>query len=218
MKFKSSKSASSTSQQESARPAARSNIWDDIQLLNGEHSTLVDKRAVQMLAPYLPAHAQGWNWHMRYSTKRDGTSSHSMHRAASKYPGPSLCFIRDKANTVFGCFATHTWSLESSQHGAFYGTGECLLFKYSPKFAVYDWTQSSINNHFQSGQLPHDAFIMGAGDGKFGLWVDETLTKGTSVRCPTFDNEPLAATEAFEILDLELWVLDVPQGEARFRD
>ncbi|ROT42729.1 TLD-domain-containing protein [Sodiomyces alkalinus F11] len=49
---------------------------------------------------------------------------------------------------------------------------------------------------------------MGAGDGHYGLWLDDSLYRGRSGRSQTFGNEPLSDEgEKFGILGVELWVL-----------
>lgn len=49
---------------------------------------------------------------------------------------------------------------------------------------------------------------MGAGDGQYGLWLDDSLYRGRSGRSQTFGNEPLSDEgEKFGILGVELWVL-----------
>lgn len=49
-------------------------------------------------------------------------------------------------------------------------------------------------------------------DGHYGLYLDETLYEGSSAHCPTFDNDPLCASEpnqagtaTFECVGLEVW-------------
>src|SRR6266851_6177530 len=49
-------------------------------------------------------------------------------------------------------------------------------------------------------------------DGHYGLYLDETLYEGSSARCPTFNNDPLCAsdpnkggTATFECVGLEVW-------------
>lgn len=46
--------------------------------------------------------------------------------------------------------------------------------------------------------------------GQFGLWLDETLSRGHSETCETFNNPPLAtrAGPEFEINGVELWATD----------
>jgi hypothetical protein len=51
-----------------------------------------------------------------------------------------------------------------------------------------------------------------ARDGHYGLYLDDTLSDGSSARCPTFDNEPLCSAGprqgenvTFECVGLEVW-------------
>ncbi|KAK2003056.1 TLD-domain-containing protein [Colletotrichum falcatum] len=49
---------------------------------------------------------------------------------------------------------------------------------------------------------------VGAGDGHYGLWLDDSLNRGHSGRSQTFGNEPLSDEgEKFGVLGVELWVL-----------
>lgn len=49
-------------------------------------------------------------------------------------------------------------------------------------------------------------------DGHYGLYLDDTLSDGSSARCPTFENEPLCSAGPrqgegvlFECVGLEVW-------------
>ena len=53
-------------------------------------------------------------------------------------------------------------------------------------------------------------------DGRYGLYLDDTLLDGSSARCPTFENEPLCShggakkgggNVAFECVGLEVWAV-----------
>lgn len=49
---------------------------------------------------------------------------------------------------------------------------------------------------------------VGAGDGKFGLWLDDGLEKGVSSTSQTFGNEQLSDQgEKFSVLGVEVWVI-----------
>ncbi|KAK0713834.1 hypothetical protein B0T26DRAFT_678117 [Lasiosphaeria miniovina] len=49
---------------------------------------------------------------------------------------------------------------------------------------------------------------VGAGDGKYGLWLDGSLERGRSSMCPTFGNERLSDEgEKFGVLGVEMWVI-----------
>ncbi|KAK4194101.1 putative oxidation resistance protein 1 [Triangularia verruculosa] len=65
---------------------------------------------------------------------------------------------------------------------------------------------SGVNEYYMlCGQ---QFFSVGAGDGRFGLWLDSGLEKGVSSTCQTFGNEPLSDEgEKFGVLGVELWVI-----------
>ena len=49
---------------------------------------------------------------------------------------------------------------------------------------------------------------LGAGDGHYGLWMNENLSRGHSDPCPTFDNERLSDQGGkFGIIGLEVWAI-----------
>ncbi|KAL8289849.1 hypothetical protein RB597_001468 [Gaeumannomyces tritici] len=49
---------------------------------------------------------------------------------------------------------------------------------------------------------------VGGGDGKYGLWLDDSLEKGVSGRSLTFGNEPLSDQgDKFGVLGVELWII-----------
>ena len=56
-----------------------------------------------------------------------------------------------------------------------------------------------------------NTFILLLSDGHYGLYVGASLLEGTTHRCPTFDNEPLAKGEqvgdlvTFDCVGVEVW-------------
>ncbi|KAK4992971.1 oxidation resistance protein 1 [Elasticomyces elasticus] len=52
----------------------------------------------------------------------------------------------------------------------------------------------------------HAFLSLGGGDGRYGLWLDDTLASGVSDACPTFKNEPLSQQGTkFDVLGVEIW-------------
>ncbi|KAK2015375.1 TLD-domain-containing protein [Colletotrichum eremochloae] len=65
---------------------------------------------------------------------------------------------------------------------------------------------SGINDYYINCEA--DFLSVGAGDGHYGLWLDDSLNRGHSGRSQTFGNEPLSDEgEKFGVLGVELWVL-----------
>ena len=65
---------------------------------------------------------------------------------------------------------------------------------------------SGENTHFVRGDVNH--FIVGASDGKFGLWLDSSLCQGRTRACSTYNNPPLVEDEDFTIKTIECWAFD----------
>ena len=57
-------------------------------------------------------------------------------------------------------------------------------------------------------------FRSGGGEGRYGLWLDDSLEKGISERCRTFGNEPLSdgVRGRFEVAGVEVWRIGMGEG------
>ncbi|XP_022126632.2 oxidation resistance protein 1 isoform X14 [Pieris rapae] len=72
---------------------------------------------------------------------------------------------------------------------------------FKTKFKYWGWTGD--NMYFIRGS--NDNISIGAGDGKFGLWLDGDLYLGRTQRCTTYGNEPLSTREDFIVKIMECW-------------
>lgn len=149
------------------------------------------------LCRHLPARAEGYLWTLVFSTSQHGFSLNSMYRKMTNVESPILLVIEDTEGNVFG--AITSCSLRVSD--LFYGTGESLLFRFTPKFQAFNWTGDNL--YFIKGN--NESLAIGAGDGKFGLWLDGDLYQGRTQTCSTYGNEPLAPHEDFVVKTLECW-------------
>ncbi|XP_076638243.1 TLD domain-containing protein mustard isoform X3 [Colletes latitarsis] len=164
--------------------------------LVGTTEILSDEHREQ-LCRHLPARAEGYLWTLVFSTSQHGFSLNSMYRKMAKVESPILLVIEDTEDNVFG--ALTSCALHVSDH--FYGTGESLLFRFTPRFQAFNW--SGDNLYFIKGN--NESLAIGAGDGKFGLWLDGDLYQGRTQSCSTYGNEPLAPREDFVVKTLECW-------------
>ncbi|XP_058802691.1 oxidation resistance protein 1 isoform X4 [Phymastichus coffea] len=164
--------------------------------LVGQTEILSDEHREQ-LCRHLPARAEGYLWTLVFSTSQHGFSLNSMYRKMARVESPILLVIEDTGGNVFG--ALTSCSLRVSDH--FYGTGESLLFRFTPRFQAFNWTGDNL--YFIKGN--NESLAIGAGDGKFGLWLDGDLYQGRTQSCSTYGNEPLAPHEDFVVKTLECW-------------
>ncbi|CAK1548397.1 unnamed protein product [Leptosia nina] len=72
---------------------------------------------------------------------------------------------------------------------------------FKTKFKYWGWTGD--NMYFIRGS--NDNISIGAGDGKFGIWLDGDLYLGRTQRCTTYGNEPLTTREDFIVKIMECW-------------
>ncbi|XP_055923601.1 oxidation resistance protein 1 isoform X3 [Eupeodes corollae] len=151
----------------------------------------------EKLCTHLPARAEGYSWSLVFSTSQHGFSLNSLYRKMQRLESPVLIVIQDTDHNVFG--ALTSCSLHVSDH--FYGTGESLLYKFNPSYKVFHWTGENL--YFIKGNV--DCLSIGAGDGRFGLWLDGDLNQGRSQSCSTYGNEPLSPQEDFVVKTLECW-------------
>lgn len=78
--------------------------------------------------------------------------------------------------------------------------GKSLRFKAFPYSGLNDYIMNSST----------DFFSIGAGGGRYGLWLDRSLETGHSASCDTFGNEGLSEDggEKFYIINAELWAIE----------
>ncbi|XP_039295641.1 nuclear receptor coactivator 7 isoform X3 [Nilaparvata lugens] len=164
--------------------------------LNGVTEILTEDHRKQ-LCRHLPARAEGYVWTLVFSTSQHGFSLNSMYRKMNRIESPILLVIQDTDSNVFGGLTS--CALKVSEH--FYGTGESLLYTFTPEFHVYNWTGD--NMYFIKGN--NESLSIGAGDGKFGLWLDGDLNQGRTEACNTYGNDPLTPSKDFVIKTLECW-------------
>uniref|UniRef100_A0A1B0BMQ6 Oxidation resistance protein 1 n=1 Tax=Glossina palpalis gambiensis TaxID=67801 RepID=A0A1B0BMQ6_9MUSC len=165
--------------------------------LIGTTEILTEEHRSEKLCSHLPARAEGYSWSLVFSTSLHGFSLNSLYRKMQRLESPILIVIEDTDHNVFG--ALTSCSLHVSDH--FYGNGESLLYKFNPSFKVFHWTGENL--YFIKGNV--ESLLVGAGNGRFGLWLDGDLNQGRSQSCSTYGNEPLAPQEDFVIKTLECW-------------
>lgn len=110
--------------------------------------------------------------------------------------------VQDFQGTVFGGYCSEAWRVATS----FYGMGENFLFtfKNGARPTLYKWT----GNDDQFQYASRDAIGLGGGSrGRFGLFIKDSLYKGSSSKTNTFENEVLSTETDFVVALLEVWAL-----------
>lgn len=177
-------------------------------------STLYDKVARAMDRRYQQRSSLGGESWLRGSSAAAqqaalGTESAPAAGTNVSLAGAGLVLaVSDVQGNVFGAFINEP--LKVASH--YYGSGECFLWKtvrrrlpcppseagggddqtgydLHPDKAVEVFHWTGRNDYVV---LSESTFLsVGGGDGRYGLWLNDTLDRGTSARCPAFDNEVL---------------------------
>ncbi|KAI3379430.1 hypothetical protein SNEBB_001235 [Seison nebaliae] len=167
--------------------------------LNGK-SLFLTTQQTAVLNHVLPPRAVGYIWKNIFNTSDHGYSLGSLYRHMPDEMTPILIVIQDTNKDIFGVCASQ--KLEIRHGSSFYGSGESLLFKFTPQFTSYGW--SGTNNFCMISDLNFMAF--GCSEGKYGLMIDNDLNRGTTHSCATYANEPLISNgNDFMIAHLEIW-------------
>jgi len=173
-------------------------------------------------------------WNLVYSLEQDGASLATLYDKCDAYRGRRVGFVlvvKDCEGGIFGAY------LSDVPHPApkYFGTGECFLWRasvlaslppppsedtsklttrvttlpaapHTPSIRFKAFPYSGVNEYYM---LCEQHFLsLGAGDGKYGLWLNDALEKGISSACDTYGNERLSDEgEKFGVLGVEVWVI-----------
>ncbi|KAK0648733.1 TLD-domain-containing protein [Cercophora newfieldiana] len=172
-------------------------------------------------------------WNLVYSLEQDGASLATLYDKCDVYRGKRVGFVlvvKDCEGGIFGAYMSDL----PHPHPKYFGTGECFLWRASvlaslppppsedtskltgrtttlsgagqPSIRFKAFPYSGVNEYYMLCEAHF--FSMGAGDGKYGLWLDDALEKGISSTCQTFGNERLSDEgEKFGVLGVEVWVV-----------
>ncbi|KAK5653536.1 hypothetical protein OQA88_8795 [Cercophora sp. LCS_1] len=175
-------------------------------------------------------------WNLVYSLEQDGASLATLYDKAARYSGKRVGFVLVVKDLEGGTFGAYLSDYPHPRAG-YFGTGECFLWRASvlaglpprpdelmdgdgavprsatilgsegtPGIRFKAFPYSGVNEYYM---LCESHFLsVGAGDGKYGLWLNDGLEKGVSSTCLTFGNERLSDEgEKFGVLGVELWVI-----------
>ncbi|KZP32711.1 TLD-domain-containing protein [Athelia psychrophila] len=175
---------------------------------------ILDTTIVDMIRPHLPALARlPRKYTLLYSLDQHGISLNTLYTRcepqgpSNSHPRGTLVVVKDSGDTIFGVWIGEGLRVSKG----YYGSGESFLWRYvHGKLDVFRWTGK---NEYVAHCEP-EYLSFGGGDGRYGLYLDDTLLEGSSARCPTFANEPLCSpgsmkggNVSFDCVGLEVWAV-----------
>ena len=170
-----------------------------------KNAPIIDQMIQSCLISALPSRFRRSAWTLKYSSKRDGISLHSLYRAVRHSPATVLA-VRDTNGYCFGAFSTEVWSTQNANR--YFGTGESFVFAIEKDgddtVTCFSW--SGKNDYFQIAKSES----LGVGGGSnYALWIDEDFTRGISGSyCETYNSVCLASGEEFDVLNVEIYGID----------
>ncbi|KAI9175870.1 hypothetical protein H9P43_006234 [Blastocladiella emersonii ATCC 22665] len=157
--------------------------------------------------PALPRLADRWN--LVYSMDQHGISLATLYSrfqrvvsSNSVQPRGFVLIIQNSHGKLFGAYLSDPLKYSAS---SFYGTGETFVYDCNSaadgttNVNIHQWT--GMNDFFLFGDPKY--FAVGAGDGKFAIYLDSDLESGKSHAVPTFNNPVLSTDESFTCYELE---------------
>ncbi|CAL6404255.1 unnamed protein product [Bathycoccus prasinos] len=113
-----------------------------------KNAPIIDQMIQSCLISALPSRFRRSAWTLKYSSKRDGISLHSLYRAVRHSPATVLA-VRDTNGYCFGAFSTEVWSTQNANR--YFGTGESFVFAIEKDgddtVTCFSW--SGKNDYFQ---------------------------------------------------------------------
>ncbi|EDV99216.1 MTOR-associated protein MEAK7 [Drosophila grimshawi] len=176
---------------------------------NSNYRPIIELPHVLYINAQLPREMRH-KWRFLFSSKIHGESFSTMLGKLTD-KGPTLFFIEDEDQYIFGGYAPESWSLKPQ----FGGDNTSLLYTLSP--AMRCFTSTGFNDHYQYLNLNQQTMPNGLGMGGqfefWGLWLDCMFGEGQSVEsCTTYgDYVQLSKRKQFKIRNMEVWAVgDLP--------
>ncbi|KAI8813013.1 TLD-domain-containing protein [Cladochytrium replicatum] len=166
---------------------------------------ILTQSVAEFLRAFLPPlQRESSRWQLIYSTNEHGISLATLYGSAERHNTAMMLVAKDENGHIFGAFASH----RLAPAVGFFGNGSCFLFSVNPKTKSVKVYPSTGRNDYQITCDPN-YIAFGAGTGVHGLMIDQSLLKGTSDYCVTYDNECLASSTSFECMGVELFVFQI---------
>jgi hypothetical protein len=211
------------------RPSLR-----DATTVNVANSCILSDAVIARLALAMPK-SYARIWRQLYSTREHGFSLSSLYQQAAGNGATVVAVLTTRGDVVGALLSDGIREPESGQF--YYGTGESFVFKAcsgdcgddagtgssssrregaDDSVQIFPWTGENFLFCYSSPQ----SISIGGGNGAAGLYLEETLLRGSTGPTETFSNSALCPPqdvageltdpeiERFEIAHLEIWGVD----------
>lgn len=172
-------------------------------------STVMTELHWILLWTWIPPRLRLSEVELLFTTADDGYNLHTMYNR-TRDRRHLILVVKTMEDSIFGAFVSGGFEPSSDKNNAFHGDGETLLFTLEPFGKSYQWVHRDSETDSPSSSLFIQSAVseltIGGGSSR-GLWLNDTLTSGTTERCETFANEPLTGTKSinFETITVEVF-------------
>jgi len=158
---------------------------------------------------WLPTRYQLFAPSKLFSTEEDGRSFTRLWSKIDDYY-PTIIVVKTSDGEIFGAYCSTLWSTRRHQSSvSFFGTGETFLFRFqSEKGERFGWVgakKSSVAHSEELFQAATPTTLIVGGGTQEGFSIRQSLESGSSDRCETFDNPPLASKRDFQVQAMEVF-------------
>lgn len=182
----------------------------DDDILEAVRSAILTAEQLRALFRHLPPrYGIGNEPKIVFTTEEHGTSFQTLVRMIRGYE-PTILLVKTSKGRVLGAYCSADWADRNKQSSNFFGTGETFVFSFGPDMSeaslkVFRWvglqkvSDGKLRRNQNYYQCTQDGLNVGC-----GALCLRSLSRGSSTRVPTFNNEPLADTEIFNISAVEV--------------
>jgi len=180
---------------------------------------LLSQSMMEQLMEALPATvSQTMVWERIFAIGRDGDCFTTFQDKCRSFQH-TIIVVEDQGHTIFGAYVGSSWNKQkrreqgdisgSNNSRSFYGSGRSFLFSTADnnnndddKLHIYPWTGNNFD--FQFCDESKGSIAVGSNSDVpnhdnddccyFGLFIQDSFTRGLTAKCSTFHNPPLIPT------------------------
>ncbi|KRY48424.1 TBC1 domain family member 24 [Trichinella britovi] len=172
-------------------------------------SQILESHLISLLISWIPTRYHLVTPQKLFSASEDGRSFTRLWTKIENFYPTVILIQTTWKQVIIGAYCSEAWEMRKKlSQLSYFGTGESFLFYFTPTPNVFPWVglKRPVQKHgeelFQCATAT--SLIIGGG-GNEGLSIRQTLERGTTNHCDTFDNPPLVPEKDFEIEALEVF-------------
>ncbi|XP_055344029.1 uncharacterized protein LOC129592089 isoform X2 [Paramacrobiotus metropolitanus] len=171
--------------------------------------SILSDQEFQDLWRFLPFRFRIYAPELIFSTSEDGISLFNFFVSARGHKS-TIIAVKTLKGEIFGAFCADSWDerVHGKKEYLFFGTGETFLFSFDPVLRLYPWVglcgRKTTPDSCLFMAADSNSLIIGGGGGQ-GICFSNSLARGFSSPCATFDNPAFCENGEFESAVVEVY-------------